>query len=75
VPELARLTYHRDARVRSAADVALLSLMSSHKDVSGTIEVLLECIRYFTDFTFDVENLLKARCTSTTDAVCSDVSS
>ena len=45
VPKLAKLTTDRDARVRSAADSALLAVLSGHKDVTSTIEVLLDCLR------------------------------
>eukprot|EP01114_Cavostelium_apophysatum_P019972 TRINITY_DN6580_c0_g1_i1.p1 TRINITY_DN6580_c0_g1~~TRINITY_DN6580_c0_g1_i1.p1 ORF type:complete len:617 (-),score=110.98 TRINITY_DN6580_c0_g1_i1:15-1865(-) len=45
IPKLAQLTTHKDARTRSAADSALLSVLGKHSDVCGTIETLLDCLR------------------------------
>ncbi len=45
IPRLAQLTSDRDARVRSAADEALMALLNGHKDVNATMEVLLDCLR------------------------------
>ncbi|ELR16027.1 HEAT repeat domain containing protein [Acanthamoeba castellanii str. Neff] len=51
VPALVRLVYDKDARVRSAADQALLALMQGHPDVTGTVSILLDhlCERHTSD--------------------------
>ncbi|KAL6047514.1 hypothetical protein QOT17_021590 [Balamuthia mandrillaris] len=49
IPPLCRLVYHRDAKVRSAADVAIVSLLENHKDICSAALVLLDCLRSFND--------------------------
>jgi hypothetical protein len=46
VPALVRLIYDKDARVRAAADQALVALIQGHPDVTGTVDLLLEHLWY-----------------------------
>lgn len=45
IPQLVQMTVHRDVRVRSAADKALVTLLRQHKNIPQTVLTLLDSLR------------------------------
>jgi hypothetical protein len=45
IPKLVQMTLHKDVRVRSAADKALVTLLRQHKNIPQTVLTLLNSLR------------------------------